>query len=123
MPPRILLLTLLSVSLSGLAQVAFKFGVSSPGFREAFSPPNSGAAVLALLNPGVLGGLALYAVGTLTWLTVLSRTDLSLAYPFVALSFIITSVLGWMIFHEALSPARVAGLALVVAGVVLCGRG
>jgi drug/metabolite transporter (DMT)-like permease len=123
MPPRILLLTLLSVSLSGLAQVAFKFGVSTPGFRNAFATPPSAAIIVALCNPGVLGGLALYAVGTLTWLTVLSRTDLSLAYPFVALSFMITSAAGWLIFHEALSPGRLAGLALVVGGVVLCGRG
>jgi multidrug transporter EmrE-like cation transporter len=123
MPLKTLLLILFSVSLSGLAQGALKAGVSSAPFRGALAARSAETIAPALMNPGVIGGLALYGVGALTWLIVLSRTDLSVAYPFVALSFIVTSAMGWFVFHEALSPARLMGLALIVLGVLVCSRG
>jgi multidrug transporter EmrE-like cation transporter len=124
MPTPILLLALFSVSLSGLAQAAFKLGVSAPAARAAFAQGSPLLVAQALaLSPGVIGGLALYGVGTLVWLNVLARTPLSVAYPFVGLSFVLTAVLGYLLFQEALSPVRLAGTALVILGVALVGRG
>ncbi|HLI67208.1 MAG TPA: hypothetical protein VKU90_12665 [Caulobacteraceae bacterium] len=121
---RTLLMILFSVSLSGLAQVAFKAGVSAPGARAAFASQSPVAMLLAMsLSPAIVGGLALYGVGTAVWLAVLSRAPLSTAYPFVGLSFVITAGLGWWLFHEPIGPARLAGTALVVAGIVLVARG
>lgn len=120
----ILALILFSVALSGLAQVSFKLGMSSDAVRRAIAASGLPQMLLAVaLSPGVIGGLVLYGVGTLAWLSVLSRTPLSVAYPFVGFSFVITAALGYLLFHEALGPARLFGTALVVAGVVLVGRG
>jgi multidrug transporter EmrE-like cation transporter len=119
-----LALILFSVTLSGLAQVSFKIGMSSEAVRGAISQQVLSKTLLAVaLSPGVIVGLVLYGVGTLAWLSVLSRTQLSLAYPFVGFSFIITAALGFLLFHEALGPSRLVGTALVIAGVVLVGRG
>ncbi|MDB5445860.1 MAG: permease of the drug/metabolite transporter [Phenylobacterium sp.] len=124
MPVPILLLALFSVALSGFAQVAFKLGVSAPAARTAFADGSPLLVAQALaLSPGVIGGLAMYGVGTLVWLNVLARTPLSLAYPFVGLSFVITGAVGYLLFDEAVSPTRMIGTALVIAGVVLVGRG
>ena len=76
-------------------------------------------AWLAATNWQVLGGLALYALGAILWLLVLARSDVSFAYPFVALGFIITMVLGWAILGESLGAARLIGTLLIVAGVSL----
>jgi multidrug transporter EmrE-like cation transporter len=70
-----------------------------------------------------MGGLALYGIATVLWLGVLSRVELSQAYPFVGLSFVLAAVLGYFVFADAVSATRVAGIALIVAGVVLVGRG
>jgi drug/metabolite transporter (DMT)-like permease len=124
MPGQVLLLAIFSVALSGLAQALFKLGVSAPATRLAFVDGSPLTVIQALaFSPGVIGGLALYGVGTLIWLNVLARTPLSVAYPFVGLSFVLTAVLGHLLFQESLSPVRVAGTALVVVGVVLVGRG
>jgi drug/metabolite transporter (DMT)-like permease len=123
MTSRLLLLILLSVTLSGIAQVSFKMGVSTPGVREAMTSGGVSQLVMAfLLSPAVLAGLAMYGVGTLIWLSVLARIDLSLAYPFVGLSFLLTAILGHFLFHEAFHAGRILGTALVVAGVVLVAR-
>ena len=84
-------LVLVSVTLSAVAQIAFKFGVasapSSPA--RAFLGPLS-----ILLSPGVLAGLAIYGIATLLWLTALARVELSQAYPFVGIGFVLTTLAG-----------------------------
>ena len=116
-------LILLSVTLSALAQVSFKYGMSAAGAR---SPAPEGARLLtfitALASPGVLGGLALYGLGTLLWLQVLSRTDLSQAYPFVGLGFILTALMGLFLFGETVTMMRAAGIVLVIIGIYLVAR-
>jgi multidrug transporter EmrE-like cation transporter len=112
-------LILVSVSLSALAQICFKFGVGSAGPTGAGRLQDLAAA---LLTPGVMGGLALYGVGTLLWLSALGRVEVSQAYPFVGLGFVLTAVLGAALFGDALSASRLFGMALVVGGIVLVAR-
>jgi multidrug transporter EmrE-like cation transporter len=119
----ILGLILLSISLSATAQVLFKFGMSSVAVKQALaggSPMQ--AAVAVFLSAGVLGGLLLYGIGTVLWLGVLSRTEVSRAYPFVGLGFVLTALIGYFLFGDALGPLRIAGIALVMAGIFLISR-
>src|SRR5262245_52697347 len=106
---------LVSVALSAGAQVALKFGVlSSTG-----QPGGSLGPLTVLLSPGVFIGLALYGVGTLVWLMALREVQLSQAYPFVGLGFVLTTLAGWWLFGDALSPQRLLGIAMVVGGIVI----
>jgi multidrug transporter EmrE-like cation transporter len=119
----ILGLILLSITLSAIAQVLFKFGMSSEPVKQALAdgaPLN--AALAVFLNAGVLGGLSLYGVGTVLWLGVLSRTEVSQAYPFVGLGFVLTALIGYFLFGDALSPLRMGGIALVIVGIFLISR-
>ena len=119
----ILALALASICMSAVAQVLFKVGMSAPPVRAALAEGAALGVVRAVaLNPGIAGGLALYGLGTVLWLGVLSRAELSQAYPFVGLSFVLTAVFGAVLFHDALSPSRIAGIAAIVLGVYLVGR-
>lgn len=123
MSARTLTLILCSVSLSAIAQVAFKFGVSSTQVRRHLAAGSFAETLLAFaLSPGIVAGLALYGVGTVLWLNALARTELSQAYPFVALGFVLTAALGFLIFHESFGLPRLAGTLLVIAGVCLIAR-
>jgi multidrug transporter EmrE-like cation transporter len=112
-------LILVSVSLSALAQISFKLGVS--GAANQAVPVGGAAAGLigSLLTPGVMVGLALYGFGTLLWLTALARIDVSQAYPFVGLGFVLTAILGYVIFGDPLTPQRIAGILVVMGGIWL----
>jgi drug/metabolite transporter (DMT)-like permease len=113
-----LILIVVSVSLSALAQVSFKLGVSAADLGSAASSGSWLSVVRVIaLSPGILGGLVLYGIGTLLWLAVLSRTELSKAYPFVGLGFVMTALLAHVIFGDALSPMRLGGTFLVIAGI------
>lgn len=112
-------LILVSVSLSAFAQISFKFGVSGVRAGETVDSGMAARLVHVLLTPGVAGGLALYGFGTLLWLAALGRIEVSQAYPFVGLGFVLTTVLGYLLFGDALGPQRILGMLLVVGGIVM----
>ena len=119
----ILLLALVSISMSAVAQVLFKVGMSTAAMREAITGGGAARVSRAVaLSPWIIGGVALYGLGTVLWLAVLSRAELSQAYPFVGLSFVLTAIFGWLLFQDAMSPSRIAGIAAIVVGVWLVGR-
>lgn len=119
----ILALALASIGMSSIAQVLLKAGMTHEGVRAAIAGGQAVGIVRAVaLNPAVLGGLGMYGLGTVLWLAVLTRVELSQAYPFVGLSFVLTALFGWLLFNDAMSAARIGGVALIVAGVVLVGR-
>jgi multidrug transporter EmrE-like cation transporter len=118
-----LALILVSVSLSALAQILFKLGVTGASNHTV---AGDGAAVVlanSMLTPGVLVGLALYGCGTLLWLTALARVDVSRAYPFVGLGFVLTAILGYTFFGEPLTVERIAGILVVIGGIWLVAHG
>lgn len=114
------LLILANVAMTSLAQIILKFGMSSPEVARALSGGIrlSGVAS-ALFHPWVISGLVLYFAAALVWLLVLSKVDVSLAYPFVGLGFVITMALAWAFLGEAVTATRVAGTLLIAAGVAL----
>lgn len=119
----VLALALASIALSAVAQVLLKLGMTDGDVRGAIASGSPiGIVQAVLLSPGVVGGLVLYGLGTVLWLAVLARAELSQAYPFVGLSFVLTAAMGYFLFADALTLGRIAGIALIVAGVVLVGR-
>jgi multidrug transporter EmrE-like cation transporter len=119
----LLLLILGSVTLSALAQILLKLGMSNASIQRSLSSGDwfDGLGAAAL-NLQVIGGLALYTLGAVVWLLVLARVDVSVAYPFVGLGFILTMLLGWLLLQEPVGLTRVIGTALVVLGVYLVAK-
>jgi multidrug transporter EmrE-like cation transporter len=75
-----------------------------------------------LLNPWTLSALLVTALAMPVWLLLLGRLPLSYVYPFLSLSFVLVSLGGIWLLNEPLSALRVAGLSLIVLGVILVGR-
>jgi multidrug transporter EmrE-like cation transporter len=71
------------------------------------------------LSPWMLSVLFATGVAAVTWVTALSHLELSRAYPFTALSFVTVLLLSAVFFGETITAAKLAGVALVVAGLVV----
>lgn len=110
-----------SVSLSALAQTSFKVGVERAQTGSDAALWMKAASMV--FSPMVLLGLALYGVGTVLWLFALRQLDLSLAYPFVAMSFVMVAGSGMLFLGEPVQPSRLIGLALIVVGLLVMARG
>lgn len=116
-------LILLSVTITACAQLVLKAGMAGASVQRAIAAGPGLRMVLGIaLDPLVIGGLALYFVAAAVWLIVLSKVEVSLAYPFVALGFVLTAVFGRILFNEALSPTRIAATLLICGGVALLAR-
>ncbi len=105
---------LLSVGLNALAQVFLRHGMRGAEFTMSLQWLLGKAFSLS-----ILGGMACYAVSIVLWLTVLSRVQVSLAYPFQALGYVFASTVAWRFLGEGMSFLNILGLALICAGVVI----
>ena len=61
-------------------------------------------------------------LASLCWMAALTRFELSTAYPFMSLAFVLVMALGVVAFGEALTAPKVIGTVFVVAGLYLCSR-
>ncbi len=117
---QILALVLFSVGCSAFGQIALKYGMASASVQAALTTggvvPVSTAIVI---NPFVLSGLFLYGFSAVVWLFVLARLDVSIAYPFVSLGFVVTMSLSCLLFGEPLTLRKVLGTIVVMLGVYL----
>ena len=112
-----------SVLMSSVAQVVLKAGMSRPEVVAQVSGGASWQLVRAVAGSvQVWAGLALYFASALVWLMVLARVQVSLAYPFVGLGFVVTMLLGWLVHGDVLSPARMTGTLIIATGVVVLAR-
>lgn len=118
-----LVMILISVTLSAFAQITLKVGMSSPAIAASLAQSDHAASVLAVAtNAHVVFGLATYAAGAALWLIVLSRVDVTVAYPFVGLSFPLTAALGAVWLGESVGALRILGTLMITLGVVLVAR-
>lgn len=115
-------LILSGVLLNAMAQLALKKGMSDIG-QFTFSMENVWPVCLKVaFNPFVLAGLLCYVISVVIWLLVLSRVDVSYAYPLLSVGYIVTAFAGWIFFNEGLNIWRWTGIIVICLGVWLITR-
>ena len=113
---------LISVVAGAAGQVLLKKGMGSMGPLTLSIDQLGNVLWRIFTNPYVLVGLAIYVSGTLFWLTALSRVELSYAYPFASLSYVVMLAASWLLFSENIVPLRIVGTLIVCLGVFLISR-
>ncbi len=108
---------LLSIILGAVAQLLLKMAMTGPSEQLSFSEP-----LRFLFNGKLIAGIGCYGASMLFWLYVLSKLDLSKAYPMVALGYVLTFILGWFFLDEPVKPMRIIGLIVIVSGVIIISR-
>ena len=117
-------LILFSVALNASAQLFLRKGmpnvslVTNQGVLELAQ-----GAIRMVLNPWVFSGLSCYAISIVLWMYVLSKVQVSFAYPFLSVGYVIVVGAAYLFFREPVSVMKLAGIALICAGVVLVARG
>ncbi|HMD50783.1 MAG TPA: EamA family transporter [Bryobacteraceae bacterium] len=82
-----------------------------------------GTAIGILTIPPLFAGYALYAVFAVMMIYSLKHGEMSVLFPLISLGFVWVAILSVFILHEAMSPLKGAGIAIIVAGVAILGRG
>ncbi len=119
-----MILILIAVLMGVLGQLLLKMGITQVGTLES----SGGLAGLIQVgirvfsNLKVLGGFAAYGLSSLFWIVVLSKIDLSLAYPMLALNYVLVPLTAWLFLNEQVPPLRWLGIGVVIIGVVVISR-
>lgn len=59
----------------------------------------------------------------LCWMAAMTKFELSYAYPFMSLSFLLVLILSAVLFREPMTIAKTVGVTLVVVGLIIASRG
>ena len=111
------------VFLNAAAQLLLKAATRHSGELVADSGQVSWAAVLQLLGAVPLWvGPGCYGISVILWLGALSRVPVSVAYPMLSIGYVVNAFAAAMLFGEVLSLPKLAGIALICAGVFTLAR-
>lgn len=116
-----LFLIILTVVINTTGQFVIKTGVNRIGkisFSQSFVP----TIFKALTNWIIISGFGLYFISAVLWITILSRTELSWAFPILSLSYVITVLISPIFLNESFSMQRLIGTLVIIAGVYIVSR-
>lgn len=114
---------LFTVMTNAAAQLMLKQGMMSLG-PISFEGVNPVLKLLQIVfSPWVFLGLCTFVVSMASHLYVLSKVELSFAYPFLSLAYVAVAVFAYFVFREDLNAWRVAGIAAICVGTALIAQG
>ncbi|MCD6291544.1 MAG: EamA family transporter [Anaerolineae bacterium] len=115
-------LLLFTVGLNVAGQFLMKRGMNEVGVISNDLAALPASFARALTTPFVLLGVVAYGISAVLWLILLSRVDLSYAYPALSLGYVAIVLVSWLLLGEEVSLARWAGVFIICLGVWLVSR-
>lgn len=113
----------LTIALTVYGQIAIKMQVAQAGAMPAAGGDKLVFLIKLLLNPWIISAFAAAFMASISWMGAMTKFQLSHAYPFMSLNFVIVLLLGAWLFNEPLSMTRVIGVALICLGTVVASQG
>lgn len=115
-----ILLILISVLLNCAAQLCMRKGmliVGEVGVNNMIQ--NIGYMIS---NLWLWLAMSCYALSIIIWMAVLSKVEVSFAYPFLSIGYVVAAIAGYCLFNESISITRIMGILVICIGVFLISR-
>jgi multidrug transporter EmrE-like cation transporter len=117
-------LILTGVGLNAAAQLLLKVATRPLAQFSVFNADTlNGSVVILFKSLPFWTGMLCYAASVCVWVAALSKAPVSTAYPMLSLGYVVVAAVSVAWLGETLTPAKVLGIALICAGVVLVSRG
>lgn len=104
-------------------QLVIKWQVTRAGSFPEDAAEKALFLLRLVLNPWVISSLAAAFLAFLSWMAAMTRFELSYAYPFMSLAFVLVLWLSAALFHEAINVPKLLGVALIITGIIIGSRG
>jgi multidrug transporter EmrE-like cation transporter len=115
-------LLLVAICLTVTGELLLKTGMNRYGELNVSMSTLVPTAVKLFTSPWVVGGFVFVFSGALFWLAVLSRWNLSVAYPMLSISYVIGIAASIFILKEKVGPVQLLGVLVIILGVFLVSR-
>ena len=106
------------IIISAIAQIILKLGIGSATTAKGLPA----FFIKTLTSPLVILGLSLYGLGALLWLIVLSKEDVSFAFPLVSFAYVLAIILSVIFLKESIALGRVIGPIFIIIGIFIIAR-
>jgi multidrug transporter EmrE-like cation transporter len=105
------------------SQLIMRWQVSNAGEPPSDIIGKISYLVGLLTNPYVLSGVASTFLAGISWMLAMTKFDISYAYPFVSLNYILILIAGFFLFNEPINLTKIAGSGLVIIGIIIISKG
>jgi multidrug transporter EmrE-like cation transporter len=115
-------LILTGVLLNAGAQLLLKGGTNQLGVIAVGEQPLLSTALRTATEPHIVSGLGCYVVSVAIWIMALSRVEVSIAYPMLSIGYVVNALAAYYLFGESFTAAKIAGIGVIILGVVLLAK-
>ena len=113
---------LFTVFTNAAAQIMLKKGMTGVGpLTLGGDETLLGLVFRVVFNPLVFLGLVIFVISMASHLFVLSRVDVSFAYPFLSIAYVLVAVYAHLFLHEMLTWPHIVGIGLICLGTIFIG--
>lgn len=118
-----ILIIILSIFLGSLGQITLKHGMNTVGRITSADLNRLPELILRVgFNPFILLGLFIFGMSAVVWLVVLSRMNVSVAYPFASLAYFFVLLMSWLFLGEKITVFQVSGVFMIWLGLFIVTR-
>lgn len=78
--------------------------------------------IMAVFDPAIFSGFVAAFLASLAWMAAMTKFELSYAYPFMSLNFVIVLVLSAWLLNEPVTLNKTIGILLIVAGTIIASK-
>ena len=115
---------LLAISFSIVSQLIIKWKMSVFSFDDYETWQDMFALAFSmLLNPYIIASLILTLLAGVTWMIVMTKFEISYAYPFTLLGLVLVAIFSIVFFGESVNTYKISGIALIILGISVISKG
>ena len=113
----------MTIALTVYGQIAIKWQVLKVGAMPEATPDKIVFLLHLLLNPWIISALLAAFLASVFWMAAMTKLQLSHAYPFMGLTFVVVLLASGFFFQEPVTPLKMAGTALIFLGLAVASQG
>jgi len=114
---------LITIILTVYGQLIVKWQVSLAGVFPASGWDKTLYLGKLLISPWVMSAMAAALLAGMAWMAAMTKLNLSYAYPFMGLTFILVLILSGVFFDEPMNWQKTVGVLLIMGGIALSSQG
>lgn len=115
-----------TILLSVYSQIMIKWRISNH-FPDLHLPEGIWNKIVLLLtiifDPFIFSGLVATFASGLFWMATMTKLDISFAYPFTSLGFVLVLLFSWLLLEETMNGYKIVGVLFIMLGIAIAGRG
>jgi len=114
---------LVTIALTVYGQLILKWRIASLGSLPVGFCDKIKFLISLLYDPAIFSGFTAAFLASLAWMAAMTKFELSHAYPFMSLNFVVVLLLSGWLLNETITTPKVLGVGLIVIGTVLAAGG